>query len=158
LITDNGSSHRGRRAANRLRTKWPNIILVHTPLHASWLNQIEVYFSIVQRKVLNPNDFSTPAALKSTLMRFSNAMRNPQSPLNGPSRAVIFTTCSPSSAHNPIVSSHERCPKIRHRIYESEHLGGQTVFNFKPPVFRQFQLVVDRSDPLLFCSGKGVLQ
>ena len=70
LITDNGSSHRGRRAANRLRAKWPNIILVHTPLHASWLNQIEVYFSIVQRKVLNPNDFSTPAALKSTLMRF----------------------------------------------------------------------------------------
>jgi transposase len=70
LITDNGSSHRGRRAANRLRTKWPNITLVHTPLHASWLNQIEVYFSIVQRKVLNPNDFSTPAALKSTLMRF----------------------------------------------------------------------------------------
>jgi transposase len=70
LITDNGSSHRGRRAANRLRAKWPNIILVHTPLHASWLNQIEVYFSIVQRKVLNPNDFSNPAALKSNLMRF----------------------------------------------------------------------------------------
>ena len=70
MITDNGSSHRGRRAANRLRTKWPNIILVHTPLHASWLNQIEVYFSIVQRKVLNPNDFSTPAVLKSTLIRF----------------------------------------------------------------------------------------
>jgi hypothetical protein len=40
------------------------------PLHASWLNQIEVYFSIVQRKVLNPNDFSTPAALKSENMRF----------------------------------------------------------------------------------------
>jgi transposase len=70
LITDNGSSHRGRRAANRLRAKWPNILLVHTPLHASWLNQIEVYFSIVQRKVLNPNDFSTPAVLKSTLIRF----------------------------------------------------------------------------------------
>ena len=69
-IVDNGSSHRGRRAANRLRAKWPNIILVHTPVHASWLNQIEVYFSIVQRKVLNPNDFSTPAALKSDLIRF----------------------------------------------------------------------------------------
>ena len=70
LITDNGSSHRGRRAADRLRTKWPNVILVHTPVHASWLNQIEVYFSIVQRKVLNPNDFSSPAALKSEIMRF----------------------------------------------------------------------------------------
>ena len=69
-ITDNGSSHRGRRAADRLRAKWSNIILVHTPLHDSWLSQIEVYFSIVQRKVLNPNDFSTPTALKRDLMRF----------------------------------------------------------------------------------------
>jgi hypothetical protein len=56
--------------ANRLRARWPNIILVHTPVHASWLDQIEVYFSIVQRKLLNPNDFSTLAALKSDLIRF----------------------------------------------------------------------------------------
>jgi DDE superfamily endonuclease len=69
-ITDNGSSHRGQRAADRLRAKWPNVILVHMPVHASWLNQIEVYFSIVQRKFLNPNDFSTVAALKSDLIRF----------------------------------------------------------------------------------------
>jgi hypothetical protein len=27
-------------------------------VHASWLNQIEIYFSIVQRKVLSPNDFT----------------------------------------------------------------------------------------------------
>ncbi len=32
-------------------------MLVHTPVHASWLNQIEISFSIVQRKVLTPNDF-----------------------------------------------------------------------------------------------------
>ena len=69
-ITDSGSSHRGRRAADRLRAKWPNVILVHTPVHASWLNQIEVYFSIVQCKLLNPNDFSTVPALKSDLIRF----------------------------------------------------------------------------------------
>jgi len=31
---------------------------VHTPVHASWLNQIEIYFSIVQRKALSPNDFT----------------------------------------------------------------------------------------------------
>jgi len=52
------------------RAKWPNVILVHTPVHASWLDQIEVYLSIVQRKLLNPNDFSTVAALKSDLIRF----------------------------------------------------------------------------------------
>ena len=80
-IADNGSSHRGRRAANRLRAKWPNIILVHTPVHASWLNQIEVYFSIVQRKVLNPNDFSTLAALKRDLMRFQQRYEKSAKPV-----------------------------------------------------------------------------
>jgi hypothetical protein len=69
-IVDNGSSHRGQRAAARLRAKWPNIILVRTPVHASWLNQIEVYFSIVQRKLLTPNDFANLAALRDQLMRF----------------------------------------------------------------------------------------
>jgi len=69
-IVDNGSSHRGQRAADRLRAKWPNIILVHTPVHASWLNQIEVYFSIVQRKLLTPNDFPTLADLKRDLIGF----------------------------------------------------------------------------------------
>lgn len=70
LIADNGSSHRGRRAAARLRAKWPNIVLVHTPVHASWLNQIEVYFSIVQRKLLIPADFDSLAALTRGLMAF----------------------------------------------------------------------------------------
>jgi hypothetical protein len=79
-IADNGSSHRGRRAADRLRTKWPNIILVHTPVHASWLNQIEVYFSIVQRKLLTPNDFPTVAALKRDLIRFQNRYEKSATP------------------------------------------------------------------------------
>ena len=47
-------------AADRLKAKWPNTVLVHTPVHASWLNQIEVYFSIVQRKLLTPNEFPRP--------------------------------------------------------------------------------------------------
>lgn len=57
-IVDNGSSHRGRKAIDRLAAQFPNAIMVHTPVHASWLNQIEVYFSIVQRKALSPNDFT----------------------------------------------------------------------------------------------------
>ncbi len=32
--------------------------MMHTPVHASWLNQIEIYFSILQRKALAPNDFT----------------------------------------------------------------------------------------------------
>ena len=58
------------RAVERLRAKWPTIIPVHTPVHASWLNQIEIYFSIVQRKVLNPNDFASLNALEARLLHF----------------------------------------------------------------------------------------
>jgi hypothetical protein len=54
----------------RLRDKWSNAILVHTPVHASWLNQVEIYFSIVQRKVLTPNDFSSLADLEQPLFAF----------------------------------------------------------------------------------------
>ncbi|MFD7916368.1 transposase [Streptomyces sp. NPDC059752] len=57
-IVDNGSSHRGQKADDRLTTAFPNAVLVHTPIHASWLNQIEIYFSVVQRKVVSPNDFT----------------------------------------------------------------------------------------------------
>src|SRR5204862_7838310 len=50
-IVDNGSAHRGLPAVRRLQAKYPNLVLVHGPIHASWLNQIEIYFSIVQRKI-----------------------------------------------------------------------------------------------------------
>jgi hypothetical protein len=55
-----------------LQNRWPAIVLVHTPVHASWLNQIEIYFSIVQRKVLTPNDFDSLAALEDRLLRFQD--------------------------------------------------------------------------------------
>jgi DDE superfamily endonuclease len=57
-VVDNGSSHRGEAAVRRMLSWYPNAALVHTPVHASWLNQVEVYFSMVQRKVLTPNDFA----------------------------------------------------------------------------------------------------
>ncbi len=69
-IVDNGSSHRGAAATERLSDRWPNAILVHTPIHASWLNQIEIYFSILQRKVLTPNDFDSLEQLKRTILAF----------------------------------------------------------------------------------------
>ena len=69
-IVDNGSSHRGQRCIKRLQAKWPNLIVVHTPVHASWLNQVEIYFSVVQRKVLTPNDISSLTKLRERLHRF----------------------------------------------------------------------------------------
>ncbi|MFJ7495787.1 transposase [Streptomyces sp. NPDC097727] len=57
-VVDNGSSHRGQKAADRLTAAFPNAVMVRTPVHASWLNQVEIYFSAVQRKVVTPNDFT----------------------------------------------------------------------------------------------------
>jgi len=69
-IVDNGSSHRGEASVQRLQSRYPHLRLVHGPVHASWLNQIEIYFSIIQRKVLTPNDFSSLADLADRLYRF----------------------------------------------------------------------------------------
>lgn len=69
-IVDNGSSHRGDAAVKRLQAAYPNLHLVHLPVHASWLNQVEIYFSVVQRKVLTPNDFTSLAELSERLMVF----------------------------------------------------------------------------------------
>ena len=71
-IVDNGSSHRGARSIERARTWDPRLQLVHTPCHASWLNQIEIYFSIVQRKVLTPNDFASTTELADRLRQFES--------------------------------------------------------------------------------------
>lgn len=69
-VTDNGSSHRGEKAVQRLAGWYPNAVQVFTPVHASWLNQVEIYFSIVQRKVLTPNDFVDLAEVEDRLLRF----------------------------------------------------------------------------------------
>jgi len=69
-IMDNGSSHRGVACVKRLMGKYPRIVPVHGPIHASWLNQIEIYFSIVQRKVLTPNDFPSLTAVSERLFAF----------------------------------------------------------------------------------------
>jgi len=69
-IVDNCSAHRGARAVQRLQMSFPNVVLVHAPIPASWLNQVEIYFSIVQRKVLTPNDFPDLNALAERLLDF----------------------------------------------------------------------------------------
>ena len=69
-IMDNGPSHRGLPCVIRLRKRWPTIRVVHNPVHASWLNQVEIYFSIIQRKVLTPNDFASLEDLRERLLRF----------------------------------------------------------------------------------------
>ncbi len=69
-IVDNGTGHRGPAAVQRLKMRYPNVVLVHGPVHASWLNQIEIYFSVLQRKVLTPNDFASLSALEHRILDF----------------------------------------------------------------------------------------
>jgi DDE superfamily endonuclease len=70
VIADNGSAHRGQRSIDRLQGTWKNLRLIHTPIHASWLNQAEIYFSVVQRKVVTPNDFADLDTLEQRLLAF----------------------------------------------------------------------------------------
>ncbi len=69
-VVDNGPSHHPATFPGRLQRMYPNAIAVMLPTHASWLNQIELYFSIVQRKALTPNDFPTLSALADRILRF----------------------------------------------------------------------------------------
>jgi hypothetical protein len=69
-VVDNGSSHRGQASIRRLAKTYSNLILLHTPVHASWLNQVEIYFSLVQRKVLTPNDFADLADVERRLLLY----------------------------------------------------------------------------------------
>jgi hypothetical protein len=69
-VVDNGSSHRGQASIDRLQDRWPKLRLIHLPVHASWLNQVEIYFSVVQRKVVSPNDFHTLDEVEARLLDF----------------------------------------------------------------------------------------
>jgi len=71
-VVDNGASHRNWAAAARLNDAWPNAQMVHLPVHASWLNQIEIYFSVIQRKLLVPDDFADLAILARQILAFED--------------------------------------------------------------------------------------
>jgi hypothetical protein len=98
LLVDSGSAHRGPRAARRLQAKYPNLALVHGPIHASWLNLVEIYFSILQRKALTPNDFSSLQELAQRLLAFERHYQPLPNLSSGGSHERIslrgFTSCT----------------------------------------------------------------
>ena len=71
-VVDNGTIHRGQRAADRLQARFPKLTLVHLPKHASWLNQIEIYFSILQRKALTPAHFTSQDEIAERILGFQD--------------------------------------------------------------------------------------
>jgi len=82
VIVDNGSDHRGQAAVKRLQDAWPNAIMIHTPVHASWLNQAEIFFSITQKKAISPNDFASLDELARTLLAFVDRYNQTARPFN----------------------------------------------------------------------------
>jgi DDE superfamily endonuclease len=81
-VVDNGSSHRGQASVRRLESAWPNLRLIHLPIHASWLNQIEIVFSIIQRKVVTPNDFTDTEQIAERLAAFENRYNTTAEPFD----------------------------------------------------------------------------
>jgi transposase len=71
-VVDNGSSHNGKRSIVRMQKAWPTATLVHLPVHASWLNQVEIYFSILQRKAIKPADFTDLDTLAERILGFQD--------------------------------------------------------------------------------------
>jgi DDE superfamily endonuclease len=109
-IVDNGSSHRGQAAMQRLEGNYVNLRLVgnyvnlrlvHLPVHASWLNQIEIYFSIVQRKVLIPNDLTDLAESSSACLASSAATSRRRSRSPGAIRGLTWTGSSAAWTNQP---------------------------------------------------------
>ncbi len=107
-IVDNGSSHRGAAAAERMATAWPAAHLIHLPAHASWLDQAEIYFSVVQRKVLTPNDFTDLDQIRDRLAAFEGRYNIIARPFDWKfTRAdlsLLFkpSACGPSSLAPPV--------------------------------------------------------
>jgi hypothetical protein len=80
VIVDNGSAHRGQRAIDRLQGTWQNLILLHTPNHASWLNQAAIDFTVTQRRVLTAHDFASLDTLEQRLLDFGRRYQQTAAP------------------------------------------------------------------------------
>jgi len=81
-VVDNGSSHNGARSVQRMSEAFPQATLVHLPVHASWINQVEVFFSIVQRKVVKPQDFPDLHTLEQRLLAFEDRYNQTAGPFD----------------------------------------------------------------------------
>ena len=81
-VVDNGSSHRGAASVRRLAAACPKLLLVHPPIHASWVSQVEVYISVVQCKALTPADFTSPEELAARLLAFQDRYERVAAPFD----------------------------------------------------------------------------
>ncbi len=123
-MVDNGSSHRGAASVNRLTGDWPNAHLVHVPVHASWLNQIEIYFSVIQRKVLTPNDFTDLDEVERRLADFERRYEQTATPFEWKfTRNDLAALMKRLAEKENLRAAAWPGVVIRDRTYDPEHLA-----------------------------------
>jgi len=71
VILDNLSTHKPKH--DRWLAGHPNVHFHFTPTHASWLNQIEIWFSLVARGALKGASFRSARELRAAIDRFLSA-------------------------------------------------------------------------------------
>ena len=117
-IVDNGASHIGQASITRMGAAWPTATLVHLPVHASWLNQIEIVFSVIQRKVIKPADFDDLDAFARRLMRSSRGTTPPR-PVRlalhpgRPQRSDPADRDAPAGPFEQAALNHARCGGLK---------------------------------------------
>jgi len=81
-VVDGGPAHHPNTFPARLRAMYPDAVAVSLPTHSSWLNQIEIVFSIVQRKVLTPMDVTDKQTLSKRVLDFQDYYQETAKPFN----------------------------------------------------------------------------
>jgi transposase len=87
LILDNGSTHAPKQLESWLQSQieangWPlTIDVVWLPTNASWLDQIEIWFSVLQRKLLQPNHFKSLEELAEAILTFISCQNQTAKPI-----------------------------------------------------------------------------
>ena len=123
-MVDNGSSHRGEAACERLAARWPNAQLVQLPVHASWLNQVEIYNSIIQRKMHSATTSNWPKSSAASVPS-SVAYQQSAAPFEWKFTRNDLALLMKKLADKPDYQAAAMPLPIRDRNYGPEHLGGR---------------------------------
>jgi transposase len=102
VVLDNLRMHKGKQVQAWLAVH-PRFLFHHPPVHCSWMNQVEQWFSILQRKRLCIADFADKAALAERLQAFVrewNAVAHPFA-WSTKSVAKIMAKCEPMLPEEP---------------------------------------------------------
>jgi DDE superfamily endonuclease len=118
-VVDNGTIHRGNKAIDRPQGAWPNLVLVHLPRHASRLNQIEIYFSILARKALTPCHFNDVDELSGRILGFQTEFAKTATPFHR-----TFTRRDPHALLDRLDQRGRLTPAARTSFRESVLVAG----------------------------------